>query len=72
MDKSPRKSGAYIFDVWARMDGDNVAMLDPQIVSHNSVDSSRAVIQIIISQDNQDCIFALLALDQHCVTSEKL
>lgn len=27
----------YIFDVGARVDGDNVAVLDPQVVANNTV-----------------------------------
>ena len=63
---------AYVFDVCARMDGDDIAMLDSQIVSNDSVDARAAIIKIIIGQDDQDGILALFTLDQDCVTSEEL
>ena len=47
-------------------------MLDAQVVSHNTVDASTAVIEIVIGQDDEDGVFPLLALDQDCVTTEQL
>ena len=54
------------------MDGDDIAMLDPKIVSDNTVDARTTVIEIIVCKHDQDCIFSLLALDKHCVSAEEL
>ena len=66
------KSVAYIFDIWARMDSDDVAVLDTQVVANHTVHASASIIQIIICQYDQDGIFPLLALDKHCVPPEQL
>ena len=65
-------SCAYIFDIWAGVDGDNVTVLDPQIVSDNSVQSGAAVIKIVVGENDQDCVLSLLASNQNCVATEEL
>lgn len=62
----------YIFDVWARVNGDDVAMLDAQIVSDYAVDSSGSIIKVIIGEHNQNSVLALLSLDQDGITTEEL
>lgn len=62
----------HIFDVGARVDGDHVAVLDTEVVSDDTVDASAAVIEIIIRQDNQNRVLALLALDKDGITAEEL
>lgn len=54
------------------MHGDDIAMFDTEIVSHNTVDTNTPVIKIIICQNDQDRILPLLALDQDCVATEEL
>ena len=54
------------------MNSDHITMLDTQVVSHNTVDTSTSVIQVIISKHNQNSVLALLALDKNCVASEEL
>lgn len=54
------------------MHGDDITVLDTEIVAHNTVDAGTAIIQIIIGQDDQYCVLALLSLDQHRVTPEEL
>jgi hypothetical protein len=54
------------------VDGDNVAVLDPQIVPHNAVYPGGAVIEVIISKDDQDGVLPLLALHKNCVATEEL
>jgi len=61
----------YIFDVWARMHHNDVAVLDPEVVAHNTIYPSAAIIQIVIGEDDEDGVFPLLALDQHCIASEQ-
>ena len=63
---------AYIFDVWAWVNSDDIAMLDAEVVADNTVDSRTSIIEIIICKDDQDCVFSLLSFDQDCVSSEKL
>lgn len=66
------KEEPYVFDVWARVHCDDVSMLDTQVMSHNTVHTGAAIIEIIIGQNDQYCILSLLALDEHCVASEQL
>lgn len=54
------------------MNSDDVAVLDSQVVSHNSVDTSATVIEIIVGQHDKHSILALLALDQDSITAEEL
>lgn len=54
------------------MHGDNVPVLDAEVVAHNTVDAGATVVQIIIRKDDQNSILALLALHQNCVTPEEL
>ena len=54
------------------MNSDHVAVLDTKVVAHNTVDAGTAIIKIIIGQDNQNSVLALLALDEDGVTPEQL
>lgn len=54
------------------MNSDHIAMLDTKVVSHNTVDASASIIEIVIGQHNQNGVLALLALNQDGITSEKL
>lgn len=65
-------SRTHVFDVGAGVDGDDIAVLDTQVVSHNTVDASASIIEIIIGQNNQNGVLALLALDEDGVTPEQL
>jgi len=61
-----------VFDVRTRVNCDDVAVLDTQVVANHTVHASASIIQIIICQYDQDGIFPLLALDKHCVPPEQL
>jgi hypothetical protein len=54
------------------MDGDDVAVLDTQVVANDAVYAGRAIVELIVVEHNEDRILALLALDQHSVTTEQL
>ena len=54
------------------MDGDNVTVLHPQVVSNDAVDASRAIIEIIVGEYDENGVLSLLALDQHGVATEQL
>ena len=43
------------------MNGDDVAMLDTQVVTDNPVDPNTTIIQLIICKNNQDGVLSLLA-----------
>lgn len=66
------KSEAYVLDVWARMNGDNVTVLDTQVVANDTVYPCRAVIKVVVRKHNQDCVLALLSLNQDGITTEEL
>lgn len=54
------------------MDGDNVAVLDPQVVANDTVYPRGAIIEIVVCEHDQDCVLSLLALDQDSVATEQL
>ena len=62
----------YVFDIRARVNSDDVAMLNTKVMPHNTVDTSASIIKIIIGQHNQKGVLPLLALHQNCITTEKL
>ena len=66
------KYPTYIFDIGARVHSDHVAVLDTKVVTHNTVDAGASIIEIVISQDNQHGVLALLALNENGITTEKL
>jgi hypothetical protein len=53
----------YVFDVWAWVDSDDVAVLDTKVVSNHTVYTSRAIIKIIVGEDNENSVLSLLSLD---------
>lgn len=63
---------AYIFDVRAGVDGDDVAVLHTQVVADNSVDASASIIEVIVGQYYQNGILALLAADKDSIATEQL
>lgn len=62
----------YVFDIRAGMDGDDVAVLDSEIVSNDPVDTGTSVVKIIIGQNNQHGVLALFSFYQHGIASEEL
>lgn len=54
------------------MYGDDIAVLDSQVVTDHAVDSSASIIEIVIGKDDKDGVFSLLALDKHCISSKEL
>lgn len=54
------------------MDGDNIAVLYPQVVTDNSVESGTAIIKVIVRKDDQDGVFSLLASNEDCISTEQL
>jgi hypothetical protein len=54
------------------VNGDNVAVLDTEVVADNTVDASLTILEIVVGENNQDGILALLSLDQNGVATEEL
>ena len=54
------------------MDGDDVAMLDAQVVSNHPVHTGTTVIKIVIGQDDEHSVPPLLALYKHSIPSKQL
>lgn len=64
--------GTHVFDIRARMDGDDVAVLDAEVVADNAVQAGAAIIEIIVGQNDKDRVLSLLAADEDCVAAEQL
>ena len=54
------------------MHSDDVAVLDTEVVTDNAVDAGLTIFEIVIGENNQDGILALLSLDQNSVATEEL
>lgn len=67
-----RVPGPYIFDIWARVHGDHIAVLHAQVMSHNTVDTGAPIIEVVIGQNDQHGIPSHLTLDEDCVATEEL
>jgi hypothetical protein len=62
----------YVFDVRARVDGDNIAVLDTQVVANNTVYPRRAVVEVVVGEHDENGVLPLLALDEDGVATEEL
>ena len=67
-----RTEKTYVFDVGAGVDGNDVAVLDTEVVADNTVDAGLTILEIVVGENNQDSILALLSLDQDSVATEEL
>jgi hypothetical protein len=54
------------------VNGDHVTVLDTKVVANDTVDASASVIKVLISEDNENCVFSLLSSDQDGVAAEEL
>lgn len=61
-----------VFDIGARVNRDNVTVLNPQVVTNNTVDASTAIFELVVGEDDEDSVFTLLALYEDGVATEKL
>jgi hypothetical protein len=62
----------YIFNVWAWVNGDDIAMLHTEVVSDNTVNTNATVVKVIVREDDKNGVLPLLSLDQDCVATEQL
>ena len=69
-DKKTR--GTHVFDVGAGVDSDDVAVLDTEVVADNTVDAGLTIFKIVVGENNQDSVLALLSLDQNSIATEEL
>lgn len=54
------------------MDSDNIAVLDSEVMSNYTVHAGAPIIQFVISENDEHCVLALLALDQYSIAAEEL
>jgi len=54
------------------VNGDDVAVLDTEVVADDTVDTGLTIFEIVIGENNQDSVLALLSLDQDGVATEEL
>lgn len=62
----------HVFDVRARVDRDDITVLDAQVVADNPVEASTAIVEVIIRQHDQDGVLPLLASNQDGIATEEL
>lgn len=62
----------YVFDVWAGLDGDHVAVLDPEVVANDPVNAGAPIVELLVSEDNENGVTPLLSTDKHGVATEEL
>lgn len=47
-------------------------MLDPKVVTDNTVDAGTAIIEVVVGKDDQHSVLSLLATNQDSVATEQL
>ena len=62
----------YVFDVGARVDGDHVTVLHPQVVADNPIYPRGSIVKVVVRQHNENRVLALFAFDQDRVAPEQL
>jgi hypothetical protein len=62
----------HVFDVGAGVDGNDVAVLDTEVVADNTVDAGLTILEIVVGENDQDGVLALLSLDQDSIATEEL
>lgn len=61
-----------IFDIWARVNGNHVAMLDAEVMANDTVDASTTIVELFIGKNDEDCILPLLSTNKDGIAAEKL
>jgi hypothetical protein len=72
MEKIENTRATHVFDVGARVDSDDVSVLDTEVVADNTVDAGLTIFKIVVGENDQDGVLALLSLDQNSVATEEL
>lgn len=60
-----------VLDVSARVNGNNVSETDAQVVADDLVDANLGLLNVVVGENNQHGVAALLALDEHGVAAEE-
>ena len=60
-----------VLDLARRVQRDDVAQFDPQVLSDDAVHSNLAVVRLLIGEGNAHRRVPLLALNQHAVSAEQ-
>ncbi len=60
----------HVFNVRTRVDSDNIAVLDTEVMSNHTVHTCATVVQFVISKNDEYSILALLALHKHSIATE--
>jgi len=61
----------YIFNVWACVYGDDVTVLNSEVVTNDSVETSATIIKLVIGEDDQNSILPLLAFYEDGITTKQ-
>ena len=54
------------------MNCNNVAMLNAEVMSNNTIHTRATIIEIIISEDDENGVLALLSADENGIATEQL
>lgn len=54
------------------MDGDDITVLDTQVVAHDTIQTAAAIVELIIAKDDENSVLSLLAADEDGVATEEL
>jgi hypothetical protein len=52
------------------MHGDHISVLDTEVMPDNTVDTGTSIVQIVVGENDENGVLALLSLDQDCVATE--
>lgn len=63
---------AYIFDIGTWVDGDDVAVLHPQVVSDDAVQANASIIELVIAENDKNSVLALFAPNKNGIATEQL
>ena len=75
MGNSKRAGAAglsYVFNIGARVNGDDITMLDAKVVTDNAVQAGAAIVKVVVGENDQDGVLALLAADEDGIAAEEL
>ena len=69
---STKNLPTHIFDIRARVNRNDITMLDTKVVADDTVETGAAIIKIVIGENDQDGILSLLSTDKNGITAEEL
>lgn len=72
LGNSKKNNDTDIFDIGTRVNSNHVTMLDSQVVANDTVDTGAAIVELVVSKDNQDGVLSLLSSHEDSITTEEL